>query len=165
MKIKLNEGAIFSSNNITDSGYDVCCLGYRDVNDCKLNEPEMLKEGEYITLFPHETVMILTGVYMELPEPKDCGDYMEIMEAQVRPRSGLSLKESKVAILGTVDNSYRGEIGVILNNTSDEQVSIQYKEKIAQIVLVPIRKYKNIEIVSELSETTRGANGFGSSGK
>ncbi len=64
----------------------------------------MLKEGEYITLFPHETVMILTGVYMELPEPKDCGDYMEIMEAQVRPRSGLSLKESKVAILGTVMN-------------------------------------------------------------
>lgn len=165
MKIKLNEGAMFSSNNTTDSGYDVCCLGFRKVENNKLQAPQMLSEYEGFILNPHETIMILTGVFIELPEPKDCGDYIEIIEAQVRPRSGLSLKESKVAVLGTVDNSYRGEIGVILNNTSDEDVMIKYKEKIAQIVLVPIRKYRNIEIVNELSETTRGVNGFGSSGK
>lgn len=163
LKVKLDNGAIFNSAHETDSGYDICALGIRRIKDCKLQDKKVI--DDCVGIKPHETLMITTGVYLELPEPVDKGEYIEIIEAQLRPRSGASLKESKVAILGTIDNAYRGELGVILNNTSDKNIYIFKGERIAQVVINTIRKYKNIEIVNELNESNRGSNGFGSTGK
>lgn len=166
IKVKLDNGAIFNSAHETDSGYDVCALGYRRVTpNHTLDKKIILNDGECVRVHPHETIMITTGVYLELPQPEDKGKYIEIIEAQLRPRSGASLKDSKVAILGTIDNAYRGEIGVILNNTSDYSFFIEKGERIAQVVINNIIKYKNIEIVSDINESSRGANGFGSTGK
>lgn len=166
IKVKLDNGAMFNSAHETDSGYDVCALGYREVKpNHELGQKVLLNEGQSVRINPHKTFLITTGVYLELPQPEDKGEYLEIIEAQLRPRSGASLKESKVAILGTIDNAYRGEIGVILNNSSDIGFDIKKGEKIAQVVINAIRKYKNIKIVSEVNESNRGSNGFGSTGK
>jgi dUTP pyrophosphatase len=86
-------------------------------------------------------------------------------EAQVRPRSGLALK-SGVTVLnspGTIDSDYRGEIGVILINLGAEPFEITRGARIAQMVIAPVIQAQLIE-VSEISETSRGANGFGSTG-
>jgi dUTP pyrophosphatase len=97
-----------------------------------------------------------TGLFIELPVG---------YEAQVRPRSGLAAKKG-VTVLnapGTVDADYRGEIGVILVNLSNEPFSIENGERIAQLV---IAKHERAEwtVVEELTETERGAGGFGSTG-
>jgi len=112
---------------------------------------------EPITLRSLERRLIPTGLYIELPIG---------YEAQIRPRSGLSIKKglSLVNSPGTVDSDYRGEIGVILVNLSNEPQTIAAGERIAQMV---IAKYEQIEWrqVDVLSDTERGAGGFGSTGK
>lgn len=112
---------------------------------------------EVIVLQPLERKLIPTGLYIELPEG---------YEAQIRPRSGLALKEG-LGILnspGTIDADYRGEIGVILVNLSNNVISIQDGDRIGQMV---INKVERIEwdAVKELDETERGAGGFGHTGK
>ncbi|ROI08107.1 dUTP diphosphatase [Chryseobacterium sp. H3056] len=109
---------------------------------------------EEITLKSLERKLIPTGLYLELPEG---------FEAQVRPRSGLALKHG-ITVLnspGTIDADYRGEVGVILVNLSAEDFTIKDGDRIAQMVLA---KYETAEWESadSLSETTRGAGGFGS---
>ena len=109
-----------------------------------------------ITLKPLERTIVKTGLFIELPIG---------YEAQVRPRSGLAAKNG-VTVLnapGTVDADYRGEIGVILVNLSNEDFIIQNGERIAQLV---IAKHERAEwtVVQELSETSRGEGGFGSTG-
>lgn len=111
---------------------------------------------ESIVLKPLERILVKTGLFIELPIG---------YEAQVRPRSGLALKKG-VTVLnspGTIDADYRGEIGVILVNLSGEDFVIENGERIAQLV---IAKYEQAELieVNELSETQRGAGGFGSTG-
>jgi dUTP pyrophosphatase len=113
--------------------------------------------NESITLNPHQRALIPTGLFIALPEG---------YEAQIRPRSGLALKKG-ITVLnspGTVDADYRGEIGVILINLSNESFIIENGERIAQMV---IAKYEQIsfEEVSSLDETQRGSGGFGSTGK
>ena len=108
------------------------------------------------TLNPMERAMIPTGLFIELPVG---------YEAQVRPRSGLAAKHG-ITVLntpGTIDADYRGEIKVILINLSTEPFEIQHGERIAQMV---IAKHETIqwEEVEVLSDTERGAGGFGSSG-
>ena len=103
-----------------------------------------------------ERRLIPTGLYMALPEG---------YEAQVRPRSGLALKKG-IGLLnspGTIDADYRGEIGVILVNLSTEDFVVNDGERIAQMV---IARYEQAEwqAVDELSETQRGAAGFGHTG-
>lgn len=110
-----------------------------------------------VTLDTLERTLIPTGLYMELPEG---------YEAQLRPRSGLALKQG-ITLLnspGTIDADYRGEIGVIVVNLSKNPVSIAHGERICQMV---ITKYEhvNIQEVDELSDTARGAGGFGHTGK
>lgn len=110
-----------------------------------------------ITLKPMERKLIPTGLSIELPAG---------YEAQVRPRSGLALKNG-ITLLnapGTIDADYRGDIGVILANLSTEDFTIQPGDRIAQMV---IAKYEQIqwEQVDDLSVTERGAGGFGSTGK
>ncbi len=111
---------------------------------------------EPITLKPLERVLVKTGLFMELPIG---------YEAQVRPRSGLALKKG-ITVLnspGTIDADYRGEIGVILINLSAEDFVIENGERIAQLVIAKYEQAEFIE-VNQLSETARGAGGFGSTG-
>jgi dUTP pyrophosphatase len=112
--------------------------------------------SETVTLLPLERKLIPTGLYIALEEGT---------EAQVRPRSGLAYKKG-ITVLnspGTIDADYRGEIGVLLINLSDQPVVIENGERVAQLV---IAKYERISWTEthELSETTRGAGGFGSTG-
>ena len=112
--------------------------------------------AEPITLKSLERTIVKTGLFIELPIG---------YEAQVRPRSGLAAKKG-VTVLnspGTVDADYRGEIGVILVNLSKDDFIIENGERIAQLI---IAKHERAEwlVVSELTETSRGAGGFGSTG-
>jgi dUTP pyrophosphatase len=109
-----------------------------------------------ITLQPLERTIVKTGLFIELPIG---------YEAQVRPRSGLAAKNG-ITVLnapGTVDADYRGEIGVILVNLSNDPFVIENGERIAQLIIAKHERADWIE-VQELTETTRGAGGFGSTG-
>lgn len=104
---------------------------------------------------------IPAGICLELEDyPQD--DFCSA-EIQIRPRSGLT-QNGIIAQLGTVDSSYRGEIKVNVMNFNDMDVEIKPLDRIAQIVICPIFKPKVVKC-DELGETTRGAKGFGSSGK
>lgn len=108
------------------------------------------------TIEPSETVLIHTGIKIELPENT---------EAQIRPRSGLALKNS-ITVLntpGTIDEGYRGEIGVILINHSKNSFKVEKGMKIAQMVIKPVIRVNVVE-VSELNDTERNEGGFGSTG-
>lgn len=109
-----------------------------------------------IVLAPLQRTLVKTGIFMELPKG---------YEAQVRPRSGLALKKGITCLNspGTIDADYRGEVGVILVNLSNEDFVIEDGERIAQIV---IAKHERAEwdLAEELSETERGTGGFGSTG-
>jgi dUTP pyrophosphatase len=110
-----------------------------------------------ITLRPLERCLVPTGLFMALPQG---------YEAQVRPRSGLALKKG-ITVLntpGTIDADYRGEIGVILVNLSQEDFVINDGERIAQMV---VARHETVtwETVEDLDETERGAGGFGHTGK
>lgn len=108
------------------------------------------------TLKPLERTLVPTGLFIELPVG---------YEAQVRPRSGLALKKglSVLNTPGTIDADYRGEIGVILVNLSNEDVTIEPGERICQMVIAKHEQAKLIQ-VDVLNETDRGAGGFGSTG-
>ena len=111
---------------------------------------------EAITLKPLERAIIPTGLYIALPEG---------LEAQIRPRSGLAAKHG-ITVLnapGTIDADYRGEIGVILVNLSNEPFVVNPGERIAQMV---VARYESVEFerVEVLDATERGAGGFGSTG-
>ena len=109
-----------------------------------------------MTLQPMERKLIPTGIALALPNG---------FEAQVRPRSGLAWKHGLTVLNapGTIDADYRGEIGVILVNLSNEDFTIEHGERIAQLV---IAKHERAvwEEVEELTDTSRGAGGFGSTG-
>lgn len=112
---------------------------------------------ESIVLQSLERKLIPTGLFLELPAG---------FEAQVRPRSGLAFKHG-ISVLnspGTIDADYRGEIGVILVNLSKEEFIVQDGERIAQLVIAKHEVANWVE-VEELDDTSRGAGGFGSTGK
>jgi len=109
-----------------------------------------------LTLSPLQRVLVPTGLFIELPVG---------YEAQVRPRSGLAFKHG-IGVLnspGTIDADYRGEIKVILVNLSDQSFNIQDGERIAQMV-ISAHVQAQLEEVEILSETKRGAGGFGHTG-
>lgn len=110
-----------------------------------------------IELKPLERKLIPTGIKIELEHG---------YEAQVRARSGLSIKHGITMIngIGTVDEDYRGELCVPMVNISNETYTIQPNERIAQMVINKVEHVK-IEIVTDLTETERGCGGFGSTGK
>lgn len=112
--------------------------------------------SEPITLGPLERAIVKTGLFIELPIG---------YEAQVRPRSGLAAKKG-ITVLnspGTVDADYRGEIGVILVNLSNEAFVVENGERIAQLIIAKHERAIWLE-TEELSETSRGEGGFGSTG-
>ncbi|AIG31172.1 dUTP diphosphatase [Flavobacterium psychrophilum] len=109
-----------------------------------------------ITLQPLERTLVKTGLFIELPIS---------YEAQVRPRSGLAFKKG-ITVLnspGTIDADYRGEIGIILVNLSHEAFVIENGERIAQLIIAKHERAEWIQ-VQDLSETSRGEGGFGSTG-
>lgn len=111
---------------------------------------------EDIILKPMERKLIHTGIRIQLPKNT---------EAQIRPRSGLALKYG-ITVLntpGTIDEGYRGEIGIILINLGTEEFKVEKGMKIAQMVIKTTLTLK-VEEVVELNETTRGEGGFGSTG-
>ena len=111
---------------------------------------------EPIELKPMERALVKTGLFLEIPVGFEC---------QVRPRSGLALKKG-ISVLnspGTIDADYRGEVGVILINMSNETFVVENGERIAQLVFAKVEQAQ-WEEVSELSYTERGAGGFGSTG-
>lgn len=112
--------------------------------------------AEPVVLRPLERRIIPTGLYMALPPG---------YEAQVRPRSGLAFKYG-VTVLnspGTIDSDYRGELGVLLVNLSNEDFTIQAGERIAQMVIARHEQGEFVE-VEELDDTERGAGGYGHTG-
>lgn len=112
--------------------------------------------SESLNIEPLGRALIKTGLFIE----------MEIgLECQVRPRSGMALKKG-ITVLntpGTIDADYRGEVGVILVNLSNEKVTIEDGERIAQLVFCKVEQVQLLE-VETLNESTRGAGGFGSTG-
>lgn len=110
-----------------------------------------------IVLGPLERALVPTGLFIELPQG---------YEAQVRPRSGMSIKHGITMIncIGTIDSDYRGEIKIPVVNLSNEAYTLTHGERVAQMV---IAKYETaaLEAVDVINETERGAGGFGSTGK
>jgi dUTP pyrophosphatase len=119
--------------------------------DIRANLPEP------VTVMPLQRVLIKTGLFVQIPEG---------FEAQIRPRSGLALKNG-ITVLntpGTIDADYRGEVGIIIVNLSEEPFVINNGDRIAQMI---ISKYDRAEIivVEELDASERGEGGFGHTGK
>ena len=111
---------------------------------------------EPVVLQPMERRLIPTGLYIALPEGA---------EAQVRPRSGLALKHG-ITVLnspGTIDADYRGEVGVLLINLSQEPFTVNDGERIAQMIIAR-HEQADFELVEELDQTERGAGGYGHTG-
>ena len=110
-----------------------------------------------ICLKPMQRTLVKTGLYLEMDPSIEC---------QIRPRSGLALKKGLTVLNtpGTVDADYRGEIGVILINLSDEEVHIEDGERIAQMVFQKVEKME-WQLVDSLESTQRGEGGFGHTGK
>jgi dUTP pyrophosphatase len=114
-------------------------------------------ENNPLTLVPGEKALVPTGFAMALPIG---------FEAQIRPRSGLAAKHglSVLNTPGTIDADYRGEVKVILVNFGTETFTVERGMRIAQMIIAPIT-VGNFKVVESLSDTERGAGGFGSTGK
>ncbi|MCK5823290.1 MAG: dUTP diphosphatase [Bacteroidales bacterium] len=128
---------------------------YKTKNSAGLDLRANLQES--IILKPLERKLISTGLFIELPEG---------YEAQIRPRSGLALKNG-ITVLntpGTIDADYRGEIGIILVNLSNQDFEINNGDRICQMI---IARYQQVDLVQVqvINETERGAGGFGHTGK
>ena len=140
IKVISKSGRLPAYATVGAAGADICAC---------LEEPIILQPGE--------RRLIPTGLFIEIPQG---------IEAQIRARSGLSIKHGIGLVngVGTVDSDYRGEIMVALHNQSGETRTISHGERIAQLVIAPYLKAEFTEC-AELSDTVRGAGGFGSTGK
>lgn len=136
------------------------------INAIASNElPERQKEGDagydiryngaHKLVSPGQTVLLPTGIKLEIPKG---------YEAQVRGRSGLARKHGLFAHVGTIDSNYRGDIGVILHNSSSKPYIVQNNERIGQLIFAKVETFK-FNKVEKLNTTDRGEKGFGSSGK
>lgn len=127
---------------------------YSTVNSAGMDLRANIEED--IVMKPLQRVLVSTGLFIELPA--DC-------EAQIRPRSGLAIKNG-ITVLnspGTIDADYRGEIKVILINLSDQEFVIHDGDRICQMVIAKYEKAE-FQVVEQLSETERADGGFGHSG-
>lgn len=145
MKVKLKKwdhykGELPSYQSQGASGFDV---------RAQLEKPQLLKKGE--------RALIPTGLSFEIPIG---------FEIQARPRSGWAAKQGLTVLNtpGTIDADYRGEVKIIVINLGQEDVLIQDQDRCAQLVIAPVI-LAEFELVTKLSETERGAGGFGSTGK
>jgi dUTP pyrophosphatase len=127
--------------------------GYQTAGSAGLD----LRADEACTLAPGERRLVPTGLSIELPAGH---------EGQVRPRSGLALKHgiAMVNAPGTIDEDYRGEVGVILVNLAREPFQIARGDRIAQLVVAPVARVE-VEEAADLADSHRGQGGFGSTGR
>lgn len=137
------------------SGMDLRAWKYSFPHDLS-KEYDFVEEGfnKGLWLQPFQRVLIRTGIHIELPKG---------MEAHIRPRSGLALKHG-ITVLntpGTIDSDFRGEIGVILINLSQDPFQINKGDRIAQLIFARV-EHCELNVVNKLSETVRGEGGFGS---
>ena len=123
--------------------------------DIRANFLEGDREGK--TLTPGERQLIPTGLAMEVPDG---------FEVQIRPRSGLALKQGLALVNspGTIDSDYRGHLGIILINLGDQAVEIAHGDRVAQMIVAPVTRLVFTE-VDALAESERGGGGFGSTGR
>lgn len=129
---------------------------YETVNSAGMDLRAYLPDGQ-IVIKPMQRILVPTGLFMEIPVG---------YEGQVRPRSGLAIK-SGITVLnspGTIDADYRGEVKVILINLSDSDFVINNGDRIAQLVIAKCEQMEVVD-VEVLTETERGAGGFGHTGK
>lgn len=173
--VKIMESLENQNNSFKVEDPDLHKLQIKYVNKSDNLEPTWAKEGDSgfdlranlsdgekeVTLQPFERMLIPTGLYFELPMG---------YELQIRPRGGHSFKTGLMAILGTVDTGYRGEIKVIMVNLNQTPQRIEQGERIAQGVVTSrvsteFGKLIKLNSVEEMSETERGTGGFGSTGK
>ena len=112
-------------------------------------------DSDMVTLYPGQRALAHLGIAAEIPPG---------YELQVRPRSGLALKRGVVAMLGTIDSDYRGEISATLVNLGDEPYTLAIGDRVCQLVLAPVARAR-VEVVETLGETGRGEGGFGHTGK
>jgi dUTP pyrophosphatase len=173
--LKIIDSVEKETSTVTVEDSDFGKLEVKFVNTSDNPDPTWAKEGDSgfdlraclpkgekeVVLRPFERMLIPTGLYFELPMG---------YELQIRPRSGHSFKTGLMAILGTVDTGYRGEVKVIMINLSNEEQKIEQGERVAQGVVASrvsteFGKLKKLESVKELTETERGSGGFGSTGK
>ena len=134
---------------------DISIPSYETNSSAGLDLRAYLPEGN-IKLRPKETKLIGTGLYFEIPEG---------FEVQIRPRSGLSLKNG-ISVLnspGTIDADYRGEIKILLINHGSQPFIVENEMRVAQMVVARYERIK-FEVVKNLSDSKRGSGGFGSTG-
>ena len=151
---KLNPNAISPKKNIGDVGWDLCCVeddSFRYVRRGLGETPA----NYCMELTPGSRYGFRTGISIELPE-----GYHGI----IKPRSGLAVKHGINVLAGVIDSSYRGELIICLHNTSIKTVTICPGDKIAQILIIKEQEGVFRE-VDELSSTSRGEQGFGSTGQ
>ena len=156
-------------NMMTEEVSNNISLGFKNLSNNQ--DPEYVYEGDSgfdlranlespVTLKPLERYLVPTGLYFQIPEG---------YEIQVRPRSGLAAKQG-ISVLntpGTVDQGYTGEVKVILVNLSNDKVTIEHGERVAQAVLCPVLTKRNTTLtkLNNITSTDRGEGGFGSTGK
>ena len=149
MEIKDQQGMTIKFKTLNKTVYT---LKYQTAGAVGLD----LQSTGVFTIWPREVALIPTGLCMEIPEG---------YEGQIRPRSGMAIK-SGVTVLnspGTIDPDYRGELKVCLVNHGGSAYPIKAGDRIAQLVICPVAKPEFIQ-VEELSDTSRGTGGFGSTG-
>ncbi len=138
----------------SSAGMDVCAY----IEPQAFSNPPLKKDVSHpVVIEGGKTALISTGLSVAIPQG---------FEIQVRPRSGLALKHG-ITVLnapGTIDADYRGEIGVVLHNTSDKLFIVEHGMRIAQLVVAPVIQ-ANWDLVDDLDETERGDGGFGSTGQ
>lgn len=124
--------------------------------DLRANFPNDIRQ-EGLTLAPGARALVPTGLAVEIPQG---------FEIQIRPRSGLALKEGLALVNapGTIDADYRGPLGIIVINLGQEPIHIAHGQRIAQAVVAPV-VLARFEIVDDLAESARGTGGFGSTGR
>lgn len=151
--VQLREDAklpTYEHGNFDNSGMDLYAAAVA------FKEDEEWKEYQGGDIAPGETVLVKTGFAMAIPQG---------LELQIRPTSGNSLK-TKMRVAnspGTIDASYRGEIGIIIENIGDINITLHQGAKVAQGVLCPVY-HANLKMVDKLDETSRGKDGYGSTG-
>ena len=139
------------------SDFELFCLKFNKIRNTDYRIVLIEEKLIQVELLPFKSIPIPTGLKMAIPEG---------LEMQVRPRSGLSIKQGLTLTNtpGTVDSDYRGEIILLMKNTTEKSIMISHGERLAQGVIAPVLQAKFIEVIS-LDETIRGEGGFGHTGK
>src|SRR5690606_15841913 len=154
----MSEAPRIGIKRIEDSDHTLALPSYETTEaagaDLRANFPDGARDG--LLLSPGQRALVPTGLILDIPPG---------WEVQVRPRSGLALRHGLTLVNtpGTIDSDYRGPVGVIVINLGDEPYHLRHGERIAQLVVAPAVQAGFFE-TAEISETARGAGGFGSTG-